>query len=53
MKIKLIIIDTFTDNFYRSNEKKNTEYFISDLLHMDHWRYSPERSSKVIETYFG
>ncbi|MDO4833026.1 MAG: S1 RNA-binding domain-containing protein [Clostridia bacterium] len=53
MKIKLIIIDTFTDSFYRNNEIKNPEYFISDPLHMDHWRYSPESSSKVIETYFG
>lgn len=50
MKIKLIIIDTGDE----VSEREPLEYFIdvSKDTHIDHWRYSPASSSKIIESYF-
>ena len=50
MKIKLIIIDT-------NNDKKvcgPLEYFVDvkNTTHIDYWRYSPDSSPRVIESYF-
>lgn len=47
MKIKLIIIDTFDYDYSPSQP----EYFFHDD-HMDHFRYSPPVSDKIIETDF-
>lgn len=47
MKIKLIIIDTFPYNY----SPKQPEYFISES-HIDRFRYSPEGSTRVVETVF-
>lgn len=48
MKIKLVIID-FCD---RSNQRKVTDYYMTEGLHIDNWRYSPNGCSKVIESCF-
>lgn len=48
MKIKLVIVDT--QNVEPCPKKP--EYFISDGR-LDYWKYSPEGSSKTVETYFG
>lgn len=54
MKIKLVLIDTCggTSDLYPTAAE---HVFIDTdkVTHMDYWRYSPECSSKVIETYFG
>ena len=47
MKIKLIIIDTFD---YKYNPQK-PEYY-SDATHIERFLYSPENSSKRVETVF-
>lgn len=47
MKIKLIIVDSF-DGKYPVGKN---EYFFKGS-HISHWRYSPEDSNKIIETYF-
>lgn len=49
MKIKLVLIDTYPQKAV-SHEK----YYIDTehVKHIDHWRYSPEGSGKVIETIF-
>lgn len=47
MKIKLIIIDTFDYEY----EPDAPDYFINDD-HMDHFRYSPPGSDKLIESDF-
>ncbi|MGL5972532.1 MAG: S1 RNA-binding domain-containing protein [Oscillospiraceae bacterium] len=47
MKIKLVLIDFFKED----NENHNFTYYITKG-HIDHWRYSPLESSKVVETYF-
>ncbi len=47
MKIKLIIVNT-SDKTYHNNE---LNYFISSG-HIDRWVYSPQNSSKHIETVF-
>lgn len=47
MKIKLSIIDLFGFE----NKPKKLKYFYKDD-HIDYWRYSPENSSKIIETNF-
>ncbi len=47
MKIKLIIIDTFEDEYHPAVP----EYFYTGH-HIDRFRYSPECSDKVIETVF-
>ncbi len=47
MKFKLIIVDSF-DAVY---PKEKPKYYI-DSGHMDYFRYSPENSLKIIETYF-
>lgn len=48
MKIKLIIVNAFDDNYQSSHELK---YFINSG-HIDHWVYSSPNCSKLIETYF-
>ena len=47
MKIKLIIIDTFDYDYIPTLP----DYYFTGN-HMDHFRYSPEESSKIIETNF-
>ena len=51
MKIKLVIIDT-----YDTSTKKITEddYYINTntVTHIDYWKYSPDESSKIVETVF-
>jgi small subunit ribosomal protein S1 len=51
MKIKLVIIDT-----YETSTKKITsdDYYIdtNTVTHIDYWKYSPEQSSKIVETVF-
>ncbi len=47
MKFKLIIVDAF-DADYRNTKAK---YFYNGN-HMDYFRYSPEDSQKIIETFF-
>lgn len=46
MKVKLIIIDTFDDT-----SRQGYDYFFCDD-HIDHWKYSPDCSKKIIETIF-
>lgn len=46
MKIKLIIVDT-----YDYAPEKKCGYYISEGV-INHWRYSPESCTKVIETWF-
>ena len=48
MKIKLILVDAF-DAVYQPPKMK---YFLPESMHLDHWKYSPEESSRVIETVF-
>lgn len=50
MKVKLILIDTHQN----IGEIAPTRYFIDceKTTHIDHWRYSPEMSNRVIETVF-
>ena len=50
MKIKLIIIDTDT----KPQKREPLEYFIDveKTAHIEYWRYSPEASSKIIESHF-
>lgn len=50
MKVKLILIDTHQN----IGEIAPTRYFIDceKTSHIDHWRYSPEMSNRVIETVF-
>ena len=47
MKFKLIIVDSFDADY----PKKEPLYF-TDASHIDYFRYSPENSSKIIETFF-
>ncbi|MDK2802766.1 MAG: S1 RNA-binding domain-containing protein [Oscillospiraceae bacterium] len=47
MKVKLIIVDSFDENYI----DYNYNYFIKDS-HIDYWKYSPEYSSKIIESIF-
>lgn len=47
MKVKLILVDAFDGNHNRSEA---VYYFKGD--HMEHWRYSPDISPRVIETTF-
>ena len=50
MKIKLVMIDSYKGAL----PPKNMKYFIDveKTEHIAHWRYSPDGSRKVIETYF-
>ncbi len=48
MKIKLIVIDTFEDELV----PKQPEYFLT-AEHIDRFTYSPEGSSRIVETRFG
>lgn len=50
MKVKLIIIDTQDDNI----AKDSFDYFINvpETKHINHWRYSPEKAGRVIESVF-
>lgn len=47
MKVKLIIIDTFQNNYSTKADK----YFINSS-HIDKFTYSPEGSSRLVETVF-
>ena len=47
MKVKLIIVDVFSG----SHIHRPPEYFITEG-HINHWRYSSELSSKIIESRF-
>lgn len=47
MKVKLIIVDSFDENYV----DYNYNYFIKDS-HIDYWKYSPEYSNKIIESIF-
>ena len=47
MKLKLVIVDSFEDNY----KDKSNNYFINDE-HIDYWRYSPNECDKLIETKF-
>ncbi len=47
MKIKLIIVEAYN----RVDENSDLVYF-NDSDHIDYWLYSPENSSKLIETDF-
>ena len=47
MKIKLSIVDNFPDQ----DEPAPIKYFY-DGTHMDSWRYSPQSSTKIIESIF-
>ncbi len=47
MKVKLILVDAF-DGEARTPE---LTYFFTGT-HMERWRYSPENSSRTIETVF-
>lgn len=50
MKVKLIIVDVFDTD----DSPQPMHYFIGeDVSHIDGWRYSSERSDRVIETIFG
>lgn len=50
MKIKLIIIDTDKNDA----PPRPLTYFIdpNETSHIDHWRYSPLKSQKIVETIF-
>lgn len=47
MKVKLIAVDVFDAEYHIEKLK----YFVTDN-HISHWIYTPENSSKVIETIF-
>ena len=50
MKIKLVLVDSYHGEAVR----QPLDYFVdgSRCSHLDYWRYSPECSSKIIETLF-
>lgn len=49
MKVKLVLIDTYPD----SGSPRSLRYYVDrDVVHIDHWRYSPPGSPKVIESVF-
>ena len=47
MKIKLVLIDTFTSD----EPPEPLRYYVQDS-HIDRWQYTPKSSEKVIETNF-
>ena len=51
MKVKLVIIDTYDEELFKN---ANDYYFINTekVKHIDYWKYSPNSSSKVIESDF-
>jgi small subunit ribosomal protein S1 len=50
MKIKLVLIDSYKGEA----EPQKLNYFVDceNVKHIDYWRYSPDFSTKVIETIF-
>jgi len=50
MKIKLVLVDSY----HGDARRMPLEYFIdgNTCTHLDYWRYSPECSTKIIETVF-
>ena len=50
MKVKLVMVDSYHGDI----RKMPLRYYISaeSCPHMDYWRYSPECSSKLVETIF-
>lgn len=51
MKIKLVIIDTCLSRVDRHPASLDY-YILPDKEHIDYWRYSPEGTSKLIESVF-
>jgi small subunit ribosomal protein S1 len=53
MKIKLVLIDSYRYQFSESSKPK-LKYFINceQTHHLSYWKYSPDRSQKVIESFF-
>lgn len=49
MKVKLVMVDSYHGDI----RKMPLRYFIDQQCeHLDYWRYSPECSSKIVETIF-
>lgn len=49
MKIKLVLVDSYKGD----SAPQSLKYFYDDkVTHIDYWRYSPDSSSKVIESVF-
>lgn len=48
MKIKLVLIDTYTD----AVPEQNLKYYVNNAEHISIWRYSPPGSGRVIESVF-
>lgn len=50
MKVKLVLVDTYKGEARKAPPK----YFIDGTTcgHLDYWKYSPERSQKIVETIF-
>ena len=49
MKIKLVMVDSYHGEI----RKMPLQYYVDEACtHLDYWRYSPECSSKLIETIF-
>lgn len=53
MKIKLVLIDPYR-SLPTENSRMRPKYFIDceNTRHLSYWKYSPERSQKVIESIF-
>ncbi len=51
MKIKLVIIDTYSGDIRQSTQ---ADFYIDteNTKHIDYWRYSPECCERVVETIF-
>lgn len=47
MKVKLIIVDSFSSDY----TSRNLKYFI-DSGHIDYWKYTTDNSEKIIESTF-
>lgn len=49
MKIKLVLVDSYKGDV----APQSLKYFYDDkVTHIDYWRYSPDSSSKIIESVF-
>lgn len=50
MKVKLVLVDT-----YKGDKRKAPPKYFTDgnsCKHLDHWRYSPTKAQKTVETIF-
>lgn len=53
MKIKLILIDSYNSESIPPKNSGDRVFIDTEkVTHLDYWRYSPESSAKVIETFF-